>query len=170
MTEDKDEREVERDEEEDQELIEGYGEQAKTRLETSTEFGEFLVTPTKAMKKSVYAKFVQKDMAVSNLPKGDTWVFFLMKYQQLIDNLIFLSLDGERTIHDKVKGTSYTVPKFNPIIEVATVYDSEKLSFLGLLRSVGGFERKELSTVHHDIRKNRPEDQQGWFNKNKGNQ
>ena len=122
--------------------------------------------PQKALKKSVYHKFVQKDMAVSNLPKGDAWVFFLMKYQQLIDNLIFLSLDGEKIVVDKKTNKKMTVPKFNPIVEVATVYDSEKLSFLELLRSVEGFERKELSTVHHDISKRQPtEEKQGWFKK-----
>ena len=143
---------------------ERYEDELKNRLETSTEFGQFLITPTKALKKSIYHKFIQKDMAVSNLPKGDTWVFFLMRYQQLIDNLIFLALDGEKNIIDQKTGKTITIPKFNPIIEVATVYDTEKLGFLELMRSVGGFEREKLTTVTH-VRKdvNRQDQQQGWF-------
>lgn len=149
------------------ETQEGYGDERKQRLETTTEFGQFLITPQKALKKSVYHKFIQKDMAVSYFKGRDAerWVFMIMKYQQLIDNLIFLGLDGEMKMTDKKTGKKIVIPKFNPIVEVATVYDSEKLSLLELLRSVDGFEREKLTTVTHVKKDTSGQQKKGWFNR-----
>jgi len=138
-----------------------------TRIDTSTEFGQFLVTPQKALKKSIYHKFVQKDLAISYFKKID-WLFMLLKYQQLVDNYLYLSIDGEKQV--KFKGKIIRVPKFNPIVDVASVYDSEKLAILNLLRSQEGFEREKLTTITQVKKEIPAKTSSRWFPTRRGGQ
>jgi hypothetical protein len=105
-------------------------------------------------------------LAVSYI-KHDAEAELIIMYQQLVDNLLFLSIDGEKNIKDK-NGVVIAVPKFNPIVDVATIYDAEKLAWLEVWRSRQGFEREKLTTVTHVRKEMNQPIGSTWFGARKG--
>ena len=142
--------------------------EGKARIETTTEFGQFLIVPAKSLKKSIYDKFIQKDMAVSYI-KGDDEITLMHRYAQLVNNFVFISMEGQKEIKNE-EGKTINVPIFNPIIDMASIYNAEKLAYLELWRSRNGFEREKLTTVTHVKKDMSPLDKLGWFGGKRGQQ
>jgi hypothetical protein len=97
------------------------------RLEGSTEFNTYLVTPVipDIMKKGAdeYHKFITKDFAVSWL--SEKWIEAIgKKYLSLIFDFVFIGLPN-----------------------MAKLYGAELNGNITLKRSIEGFEREKLTTV-----------------------
>jgi hypothetical protein len=101
---------------------EDEAEQADPRVDTNTELILALTKPGVAAK---FAKFVSRDISIGFLPKNQPELVELgRKYVSLIGDFVFLGLD-----------------------DMAQSYNADFKTFLGLNRSVGGFERKQQTTT-----------------------
>ena len=97
------------------------------RVDTSAELILAITKPTVRQK---YMKFVSRDLAVSNIPKNRLDMLDqLRRYVSLISDFIFLD-----------------TPQY-PLLMMADVYNADLKAYLNLLRSVGGFERKQQTTI-----------------------
>lgn len=98
---------------------------AQQRIETTTDFNTYLITPIMPdITKSDYHKFVTKDTAVSFFPKsmGMKPVFLCLKYFQLLSDFVFIGCG-----------------------DMALIYDAELKAFVNAMRSIEGFERTKLT-------------------------
>lgn len=92
------------------------------RVDTST---EFLLAITKPTVRQKYAKYVSRDLSVSNIPKSKLeYVDLVRRYISIINDFIFLDLK-----------------------DMADVYNADLKALLNVLRSIDGFERKQQGTI-----------------------
>jgi len=113
---------MDREEEEEEYLDEDTRRTIDPRVETPT---DFLLAITKPTVRAKYAKYVSRDLSVSNIPKNRLeYVDLVRRYISLINDFIFLDLGA-----------------------LADVYNADLKAMLNVLRSIDGFERKQQSTV-----------------------
>ena len=110
------------DDREYEEEEEGVRRTIDPRVDTST---EFLLAITKPTVRAKYAKYVSRDLSVSNIPKNKLeYIDTVRRYISLINDFIFLDLK-----------------------DMADVYNADLKALLNVLRSIDGFERKQQGTV-----------------------
>lgn len=100
---------------------------ADPRVDTAS---ELIMAITKPTVKKKYTKYVSRDLAVGNIPKNRPEIVDqVRRYISLMSDFIFLDAPEFRTI------------------EMADIYNADLKAFLSALRSVGGFERKQQTTL-----------------------